>query len=1013
MKTLNTQSVGHSAWKFYSLIFFSSLYFNASIAQASNDNFCDAITLSIDAPCDEANGDLTNTTLETNEALGSCFNGLPATASVWYQFTAPENGLVVISANFPDVGTVGDLQMALFELNGTDCVIDSLVELTCNDSEIANGGIEPLPTINAELAGGQTYYIQVAEQAFEELATGTFCIQVTSVTAPINDEICDAIALELDSEPVEFSNIGATSDAEFALAPPSSFTDFFGFSSWGFNLEISHSIWFSFVAPETGTVEIDALSFDVIGNFNAKMAVYEANSCEEVSGMNLIAAQSTFNLRAESSVISTLVFQNKMSQLSCLTPGQTYYILIDGIDNVFGSPTNETGRGKIAVNTIDLTEPALSLKVEDATVFPAGCAGDSFGAINFSPTGGAISNDAADGFGSPSYAYQWSHSEEAASAFVEGLAEGVYEVTVTDLCGTEIVKSFEITTFAPPIVEVSGDTLVAPGEPVQLFNYATGGVPYDEERLFFSYPNQDMAGNGFVSAMNLYTYEPPTTYSDGTTLPAYSTIAFGEEDMVYGVESNFSSAPQGILHKFNIATSESSLVDTLRVLNEGESIRDIQYNPETGDLLALYTLFDENIGGDILNIYAIDTETAATTFIQSFELGPFQGSADFIILEERKILLKNGSSELSSLDLYEVNLDTGEISLFESIPTIAPSSTNIVFDVASNDLIISKIDFTKGVSLLYRYNLDYRILEPLRAFPLDEFNFSDFTFSPRTIEAYDYLWTSPSKLDNPFSPTPTARVSELTAFASVAIDACGEGADGFAVVDIDNSGEGADLELSLATMSDSYETFQTLTYRISLTNFGPEAATNVEVEAKVPSNQPYTTHEITNGVYRPYTGIWSIGTLESGATATLDLTLFPMTRSGDISYFTQVIASDVVDPDSTPDNNISGIAAEDDEAGIVLSNQTGLLGISPVLSTYSLYPVPAMDELTLSFESLSDVDAVLSVVDMKAQVVFTKRILINQGYNQNELDITKLPAGNYTIKIEGMHQAFPFAKVSN
>ncbi len=992
------------------LLLLSSFFTTMAIAQPSNDSFCNATILTLDAPCDMANGDLTAASLETDEPLGSCFYGIPSQASVWYQFTAPENGLVLISANFPGVGTAIDLQMALYELSGENCSFDGLVEVACNDAEVPTTAIEVLPTISAELMEGQVYYIQIVEQSFDEVQAGTFCVQVASVAAPVNDDICDAIALDLDSAPIEFSNIGATSIDEFMFAPPFTPSDFLGFSSWGINVEISHSIWFSFVAPETGTVEIDLLNLDIIGNYNSKIAVYEANACTEVSSANLVAAQAATSL--PSGGFFQIFFLNRMSQLSCLTPGQTYYILVDGSNDFFGTPTNAIGKGKIAINTIDLEAPDQILNIEEVAIFPAGCSGDAFGAINVIPKGGAISNDAADGFGSPTYNFQWSHSEEVTSGYVEGLAEGVYEVTVSDLCGNEQVSTFEVTAFEPPIVEVSEDTLVVPGEPVQLFNYAVGGVPYDEDRLFFSTGNSRIPNMGNVSVMNLYTYEETTALAD-STLPNYNRITYLKADELVGVEATFSIAA-GILYHFNITTGESELIDTLRPLDEGERIKDIQYNPETGELLALNAFYDENLEEDVLRFYTVDMATAAMNLISTIELGGFQQNTGFIILEGRKILLKNGDANLSSLELLEVELNTGTVRLFESIASFNQLQTIMAYDIASNDLIFSNVEPSNRVNSFYRFNLDYRILEPLRAFSLDEFSFFDFTFSPRTVEAYDYLWTSTSKLDDPFIPNPTARVSELTAFASAAIDACGEWGTDFAVIDIDNSGEGSDLELSLSTNSETYTTFQTLTYRISLTNFGPQAATNIEIEAKVPEMQPYTKHEITNGVYRSYPGIWSIGTLASGATATLELTLFPLTRAGDISYFTQVIASDIADPDSTPDNSSSGVAEEDDEASIVLSNDAMTRSNPiPTLLQAAIYPVPAMDKLNLTFESASDADAILSVVNMQGQVVFTERVMINEGYNQNNLNIAALPAGNYAIKIKGMQQAIPFTKISN
>ena len=88
---------------------------------------------------------------------------------------------------------------------------------------------------------------------------------------------------------------------------------------------------------------------------------------------------------------------------------------------------------------------------------------------------------------------------------------------------------------------------------------------------------------------------------------------------------------------------------------------------------------------------------------------------------------------------------------------------------------------------------------------------------------------------------------------------------------------------------------------VSVTNAGPAAATGVAVYAPNPSSLGFNSAITSQGSYNPYSGVWTIGTLASGATATLDLR-FLVVAPG-FPFAAQVSASDTWDHDTTANNN--------------------------------------------------------------------------------------------------------------
>jgi uncharacterized repeat protein (TIGR01451 family) len=93
-----------------------------------------------------------------------------------------------------------------------------------------------------------------------------------------------------------------------------------------------------------------------------------------------------------------------------------------------------------------------------------------------------------------------------------------------------------------------------------------------------------------------------------------------------------------------------------------------------------------------------------------------------------------------------------------------------------------------------------------------------------------------------------------------------------------------------------------VTYTIVVTNSGPDQATGVVVNDLLPAGLVFVSSNVTQGSYVSGTGVWTVGSINSGSTATLTLVARVSTTAA-IDNVAQVTASGVSDPDSTPNDN--------------------------------------------------------------------------------------------------------------
>ena len=246
--------------------------------------------------------------------------------------------------------------------------------------------------------------------------------------APLaNDEPCDAITIAEGDSLTLFSNAGATTaTGESALNIPTDADE--GFNGWE-EKNIQSSVWFSFEAPASGAVAISTELYEVLGNlsFDPQVAVFSADNCADFG---------TFQYLAANDDVTSGTVNNSYLETYCLTPGATYYILVDGFAGI-----GQEGMFNIYIEEIEL-DPLTVLwsKTNETCV--------DLGTISIDSIGGGVYMNGPEDF---TYTVNLNNGDSIISELVPGyqnilfedLAPGIYNLTVADTCG--VVFDMDIT----------------------------------------------------------------------------------------------------------------------------------------------------------------------------------------------------------------------------------------------------------------------------------------------------------------------------------------------------------------------------------------------------------------------------------------------------------------------------------------------------------------------------------------------------------------------------------------
>ncbi len=237
--------------------------------------------------------------------------------TVWFSFIAPAhtganataNVTVEVDADPANVGDNVDLQLAVYESSNNLC--------SGSMSLVENGEDDPLFSFDAEvnatcLTPGQRYWVQVDGTLLDQ--EGYFQIKVkddgAGVRPPYNN-ICNAVNLGTIPNGGQINNgvnyTNLCSDTEVGEPSPNAFS-------------IQRTVWFSFVAPASGNVEIDAYSDpNNLGDaVDLEVALYYSsnNACNGTL-VEVDSDHDGFN-------------KDEGMEVDCLEPGRVYWLQVDG-----------------------------------------------------------------------------------------------------------------------------------------------------------------------------------------------------------------------------------------------------------------------------------------------------------------------------------------------------------------------------------------------------------------------------------------------------------------------------------------------------------------------------------------------------------------------------------------------------------------------------------------------------------------------------------------------------------
>ncbi|MGB5242752.1 MAG: gliding motility-associated C-terminal domain-containing protein, partial [Lutimonas sp.] len=126
----------------------------------------------------------------------------------------------------------------------------------------------------------------------------------------------------------------------------------------------------------------------------------------------------------------------------------------------------------------------------------------------------------------------------------------------------------------------------------------------------------------------------------------------------------------------------------------------------------------------------------------------------------------------------------------------------------------------------------------------------------------------------------------------------------------------SDIELTMVVDNNSPNVGSNVVYTITVQNNGLSESTGVTVQDLLPDGLTYVGDD-GSGAYNESTGIWTLPTIPSGSSFTINITA-NVNVTGNYTNIAEVATADQLDPDSTPGN---GNSSEDDYAEITLDAQ--------------------------------------------------------------------------------------------
>ena len=224
-----------------------------------------------------------------------------------------------------------------------------------------------------------------------------------------------------------------------------------------------------------------------------------------------------------------------------------------------------------------------------------------------------------------------------------------------------------------------------------------------------------------------------------------------------------------------------------------------------------------------------------------------------------------------------------------------------------------------------------------------------------------------------------------------------------------------DIALSIAATPNTYRQWTTNTFRITAKNNGSQAMNNIKVHFKYP-NQTVKGGEVipSVGTWTEYCsgGIlcyeWSIPTLSTNATATLDVPLFILGATAPIIANTNLLTS--TPTDGNTNNNVATITlapAPPPSQMLAMPNRPKPSQFIPVV-IQAISPNPTDGDVMIEIESIIEKEVRFDFYNTLGKVIKTEVRALKKGENRLAFEFWNYQNGIYFIQTnEGQGRGVP------
>lgn len=218
-------------------------------------------------------------------------------------------------------------------------------------------------------------------------------------------------------------------------------------------------------------------------------------------------------------------------------------------------------------------------------------------------------------------------------------------------------------------------------------------------------------------------------------------------------------------------------------------------------------------------------------------------------------------------------------------------------------------------------------------------------------------------------------------------------------------GDGTDIALTLSVNNSTLPLWSNVTYTLTATNVGDEAATGLIVDFDNGSqdpNKPLAFSGSDHPDYDSWNGIWNIGDLAPGEAQMVNVDMFTLQEAVPSVTLTAFVSSlnetdsNVANDEASATINVSGAANLQSTA---TGNELPSSNVSrPAIR--NLYPNPAQSQVQLVIESPTIMDNIeVMVVDGFGKHLARQNIDLTIGVNIVIFEIGQLPEGMYTVYV--------------